>query len=461
MNENGLNFKAHTLLVLICGAGIGIAAWSATNIHAGIGGWITFAILGVAAAVAQLFPVHTPRNNAFSMSLVFTMPAVFLLPLPLIALLPVVQLLPEWLKERYPWYMVGFNASNWMLDLFAAWGIAHVIQNHLIGGNAGKAVAGVAAAVVLTVLNHAKLALIISFARGLTVRSTGLLSFESLSNEGVLAIIGLAVASFWNSNPYLVAVALAPLLLIHRSLAVQALKEEARVDPKTGLFNARHFAASLAEELGRAARFDRPLSLIMADLDLLRDINNTYGHLAGDAVLRGIAEVFRQQLRHYDVPARFGGEEFSILLPETPPDQAFEIADRIRRNVAARLFEVETSSEPIRATISMGVAGFPRDGHDMNELVHQADLAVYRAKLQGRNRVLDASDEPLLAQPEKRGPRLVSLPVQASDDPRKAHITLAHLLSMTSGLDCRPEGRAGEEDALGARALGVAGERQV
>jgi diguanylate cyclase (GGDEF)-like protein/putative nucleotidyltransferase with HDIG domain len=153
----------------------------------------------------------------------------------------------------------------------------------------------------------------------------------------------------------------------------------------------------------------------MADLDLLRDINNTYGHLAGDAVLRGIAEVFRQQLRHYDVPARFGGEEFSILLPETPSGEAYEIADRIRRAVAARSFDVETSSEPIRATISMGVAAYPRDGADMNELVHQADLAVYRAKLQGRNRVLDASDEPLLAQPEKRAPRLVSLPVEAHE----------------------------------------------
>jgi diguanylate cyclase (GGDEF)-like protein/putative nucleotidyltransferase with HDIG domain len=409
VNENGLNFKAHALLVLICGAGIGIAGWSAAHIHAGIGGWITFAILGVAAAVAQLFPVHTPRNNAFSMSLVFTMPAVFLLPLPLIALLPVVQLVPEWLKERYPWYMVGFNASNWMLDLFAAWGVAHLIQHHLIGGNAGKAASGVAAAVVLTVLNHAKLALIISFARGLTVRSTGLLSFESLSNEGVLAIIGLAVASFWNSNPYLVAVALAPLLLIHRSLAVQALKEEARVDPKTGLFNARHFAASLAEELGRAARFDRPLSLIMADLDLLRDINNTYGHLAGDAVLKGIAEIFRQQLRHYDVPARFGGEEFSILLPETPPEQALEIAERIRRAVAECEFEVETSDQPIRATVSIGIAGFPKDGMDANELIHQADLAVYRAKLQGRNRVLGASTEPLLM-PADRATRLVAVP---------------------------------------------------
>src|SRR4029077_7426221 len=173
-------------------------------------------------------------------------------------------------------------------------------------------------------------------------------------------------------------------------------QEEARVDPKTGLFNARHFAAALNEELQRAERFERPLSLVMADLDLLRDINNTYGHLAGDAVLQGIAEVFRSQLRHYDVPARFGGEEFAILLPETPPDQAFEIAERIRRTVADKTYDVETSSEPIRATVSIGVAGFPRAARAANELIHQADLAVYRAKLQGRTRVLDASSEPLL-----------------------------------------------------------------
>src|SRR5205085_9920689 len=164
-----------------------------------------------------------------------------------------------------------------------------------------------------------------------------------------------------------------------------------------------------AEELGRAQRFERPLSLIMADLDLLRDINNTYGHLAGDAVLKGIAEVFRAQLRNYDVPARFGGEEFSILLPETPPDHALEIAERIRRAVAERTFDVETSSEPIRATVSIGVAGFPHDGMDANELIHQADLAVYRAKLQGRNRVLGTSSEPLLLPAERTQP-LVAVP---------------------------------------------------
>src|SRR6266511_5727154 len=135
----------------------------------------------------------------------------------------------------------------------------------------------------------------------------------------------------------------------------------------------------------------------------------SYGHLAGDTVLQGIAEVFRAHLRHYDVPARFGGEEFAILLPETSPEQAFEIAERIRRTVAERAFDVETSSEPIHATVSIGVAGFPKDGTDANELIHQADLAVYRAKLQGRNRVLGASSEPLLV-PADRSARLVAVP---------------------------------------------------
>src|SRR3989442_6307802 len=96
-------------------------------------------------------------------------------------------------------------------------------------------------------------------------------------------------------------------------------------------------------------------------------------------------------------------------MPEPPPDQGVEIAERIRRAVAERPFDVETSSDPIRATVSIGVAGFPKDGTDANELIHQADLAVYRAKLQGRNRVLGASSEPLLV-PQDRSARLVAVP---------------------------------------------------
>jgi diguanylate cyclase (GGDEF)-like protein/putative nucleotidyltransferase with HDIG domain len=381
-------------------------------------GWTTFGILAFGAAASHTYTVRTSRDTAFHTSWVFLIPSALLLPPDLVALFGVVMHLPEWLKERYAWYIQSFNICNYTLGNLATWGAAKLMldANGLVPDEHLRwSLAGLVACTVAVGANHVVLAPMVTLARGHSLREAGVFSFESLSTDFILATLGLAVAAFWNLNPWLIPFALAPLLLIHRSLAIPQLQAEARVDPKTGLFNARHFAVVMQDELGRAERFQRPMSLIMADLDLLRDINNTYGHLAGDAVLRGIAEVFRQQLRHYDVPARFGGEEFSILLPETPSGEAYEIADRIRRAVAARSFDVETSSEPIRATISMGVAAYPRDGADMNELVHQADLAVYRAKLQGRNRVLDASDEPLLAQPEKRAPRLVSLPVAAHE----------------------------------------------
>jgi diguanylate cyclase (GGDEF)-like protein/putative nucleotidyltransferase with HDIG domain len=380
--------------------------------------WLAFFILGSAAATAQLFRVQTPRDQAYHTAIVFVIAAAFLLPPELVALMGIVQHIPEWLKIRYRWYLQTFNICNYVLASMAVWFLAH----HIMGWSAISdrtlrvAVAGLVCSFVFVAINHTVLALMLHFARGHTLRETGLFEVEHFSTDLVLAALGVATFAFWQSNPWLIPFSIAPLVLVHRSLAVPQLQAEARVDPKTGLFNARHFAAALSEEIGRAQRFERPMSLIMADLDLLRDINNSYGHLAGDAVLRGIADVFRAQLRHYDVPARFGGEEFSILLPETPPEQAMEIAERIRRAVAQRTFDVETSSEPIRATVSIGVAGYPKDGTDANELIHQADLAVYRAKLQGRNRVLSASSEPLLV-PSDRTARLIAVPEDEDPTP--------------------------------------------
>ena len=373
-------------------------------------GWLTFAILAVAVALAQFYVVRTPGNKSYHTTGVFLIAAVLLLPPELVAPIALLQHVPEWLKTRLTWYVQTFNILNYTLATMAAWGSAHVIlnlQGAIPNDDLRFAAAGVTAAAVLVALNSALVAPMLHWVNGHPMRQV--FSYQELSTELVFAAIGVALAAFWTGNPWLVPFAIAPLLLIHRALSVPQLQAEARVDPKTGLFNARHFAAALTEELGRSQRFERPMSLIMADLDLLREINNSYGHLAGDAVLKGIAEVFRGELRHYDVPARFGGEEFSILLPETPPEQALEIAERIRRAVAERLYEVETSSEPIRATVSIGVAGYPKDAEDANALIHQADLAVYRAKLQGRNRVLSASSDTLLT-PDERSIPLVAVP---------------------------------------------------
>ena len=391
---------------------VGAAIPLGPRIHSAGGAWTAFVVLSTCAAVAQLFVVRTVRNQAYHTSTVFLIAGALLLPPELVLLMGVVQHIPEWLKQRYPWYIQTFNISNYTLDTLAAWGVAQLVSDHApawLADGRRAAVTGLAACVVFIGLNHALMAGMLYLGRGHRPSQTGLFSPAMLSTEFVLASLGIGVAAFWHANQALIPFALAPLLLIHRALHVPHLEEQARIDAKTGLFNARHFAAVLTDELARAQRFDRPASLIMADLDLLRDINNSYGHLVGDEVLAGVAEVFREQLRDYDVPARFGGEEFAILLPETGYDQALAIAERIRRAVAGRLFDFEDASEAVRVTISMGVACFPQDGRSPNELVHHADLAVYRAKLQGRNRVQGARAEPLLVRAD-RAPRLVGLP---------------------------------------------------
>ena len=418
----GFPRRAAAFMALVAAATAAAAAPPVAELSSQTQGWPTFFVLAAAAAVAQLFVARAPRDSArYYTTIVFLIAAVLLLPAGLVALMGVVQHVPEWLKMRYPWYIQTFNILNYTLNCLAAWATAHVIlgPGHEFGVDGRSALAGAAACLVFVATNHVLLAAMMHFAERSPLARSELFTVESLSTDLFLAALGVISATIWVENAWLLPAVIAPLVLIHRSLNVPALEEEARVDPKTGLFNARHFAGQLREELARAERFGRPMSVVMADLDHLRDINNSYGHLAGDAVLHGIAQVFRRELRHYDVPARFGGEEFAILLPETPSGDALEIAERIRRAVASTTFEVETSSEPIRATVSCGVATFSTDGTDVNELIHQADLAVYRAKLQGRNRTLTASREPLLVPSERRS-RLAAVPEAAEAAPISA-----------------------------------------
>ena len=366
--------------------------------------WATFAILAACAGVAHLLVVVTPKNQGYAIDMVFVVAAVLLLPPELAVLVAVVQFIPGWLKERRPWYVQIFNTCDSMLAILAASAVFRYLPRGEPTGSRHLhyALAAAAAGIIFVAVNHLLLDEILHLARGHSFRELGVFSPANYAPDLVLVSVGIAVASFWRYNPVLVPLALVPLTLIQRSLAVPALEAEVRVDPKTGLFNARYFGGVFAEALERARRRRRPLALLMVDLDLLREINNTYGHLAGDGVIRAVAEVFRAYLRIEDVPARFGGEEYSVLLPDTPLDRALEIAERIRREVAARPIHVETATEPIQATVSIGVACFPTDGTTQTELIHQADLAVYRAKLQGRNRVVAGSTElGLLIEPSK------------------------------------------------------------
>jgi two-component system chemotaxis response regulator CheY len=166
----------------------------------------------------------------------------------------------------------------------------------------------------------------------------------------------------------------------------EKLLELTVTDPLTGLRNRRAFEKELAVQFERARRYERPLSLIIIDVDHFKSINDTWGHTAGDAVLSDVAHCIARQTRSSDLVARIGGEEFAVLLPETPLLEALQVAEKIRAAVASA--PLRTGKAAIPVTISAGVANIPHSQvSEPTELVHAADQALYRAKERGRNRV--------------------------------------------------------------------------
>lgn len=172
----------------------------------------------------------------------------------------------------------------------------------------------------------------------------------------------------------------------------EQLIQQASTDVLTGVANRRHFHEFLEEHFRLAARYGTPLSLFLADLDRFKALNDTYGHLTGDEVLRAVAARMKSVLRDADLLARFGGEEFVVVLPSTPLEGAIQSAERVREAIAAR--PVEVAGQEIPVTASFGVSAYRADALMTPEwLIKEADLALYEAKRAGRNCVRAAGDE--------------------------------------------------------------------
>jgi diguanylate cyclase (GGDEF)-like protein len=157
------------------------------------------------------------------------------------------------------------------------------------------------------------------------------------------------------------------------------------IDPLTGLFNRSFFFAAIEREIARCARSGRGFCLVMMDLDELKTVNDRHGHFHGDRVLRGVGEVIRQGVRRIDTPARYGGDEFVVVLPETDPTGAFVLAEKIRQGVES--LDVAIPRADVRPSLSIGVVAYPGDGRTADELIIAADAAMYRSKRSGKNRV--------------------------------------------------------------------------
>jgi diguanylate cyclase (GGDEF)-like protein len=162
----------------------------------------------------------------------------------------------------------------------------------------------------------------------------------------------------------------------------EEMEHKARTDYLTGLLNHRFFQTALGTELTRAQRHNHPLSLLLVDLDHLKDVNDRFGHPAGDAVIREVAETIRMTCRNFDFAARYGGEEFAVILPETPLEGAIQTAERIRERISLIEF-----SGVGHVTASIGIANYPVNALGKEDLIRVADRALYIAKNNGRNRV--------------------------------------------------------------------------
>ncbi len=159
-------------------------------------------------------------------------------------------------------------------------------------------------------------------------------------------------------------------------------------DELTGLYNRRHFQTVLQIEWKRAIRFHRNLSLLMIDVDHFKNYNDTFGHLQGDKVLRDMASLLVKSVRELDTIARFGGEEFIVLLPDTDKNGAIAVGEKLRKIIEAHRFADPNVSEIRSISISVGIASYPDDVREMDDLIDHADIALYDAKDSGRNRVV-------------------------------------------------------------------------
>jgi diguanylate cyclase (GGDEF)-like protein len=367
----------------VCAAVVAAAATS--TVSYGNVRWPLFVTVLVGGALAQLFATHTAGNQVFHTGIAFSVAAALVLPPELVVVVCVVQHVPEWLRQRYPWFIQGFNIANVMLSGLAAWVMRWSFERDGVfvtsSATTWGVIAAAAAAVTFVMVNHALLARMLRLARGHDVSESGLFTLDGLLQDGVVAAVGVGVAFTLLHSWALAVVLTLPLVLIQRALALPTLREQALTDHKTGLLNSRGIDQPARAEFARSRRLGRPLSVLLCDVDNLREINNSVGHLEGDAALAVVAAAFRAELRAYDLCARFGGDEFLVVLPDTDEEEAVVVAQRIQAWLEQN--PLPTSEGKLAVGISIGVGSLHEYEPEIGTMLARADAAMYAEKRAG------------------------------------------------------------------------------
>lgn len=335
---------------------------------------------------------------------VWQLPIALFLP-PVYALIaPVSKLIfTQWRTRQTVLYRRIFTTSAVGLAYGAASYAFHIILSQLSATTTGPGyhwLIWIAAAGVCALIRWAVNATLVTTAvkgsdRSVSVRQM-LFTKEPIYNDVAELCISLAAAVLVAANWFLIALFLPAMTLLQRSQRHAQLENASRVDAKTGLLNAVTWQREARVEISRAARTHTPLAVAMIDIDHFKQVNDTYGHLTGDAVLATLSATLRALLREYDIIGRFGGEEFAVLLPQTDAAAAAQITKRLCTKLAEITVPAGAGTVvhtvPLQVTVSIGVAALETSRRDLDELIAAADAALYRAKAQGRNQVCLSSE---------------------------------------------------------------------
>jgi diguanylate cyclase (GGDEF)-like protein len=331
---------------------------------------------------------------AKDMHAVWELPVAILLPLAYAPITPIIRIaLTQWRVRQGPLHRRVFSAAALGLSYLAASIVFHRLAAGVIG-TADPARHGFAWMMVVAagglIQRLVNSGLVLTAVKGsepaIRVRDVQF-GREPLYNDVTELCLAVLVAFGVASSPVALLFAFPFATLPLRALRHAQLVSDSRTDSKTGLLNARTWEREAADAVARAVRSGAPLAVAVLDLDWFKSVNDTYGHLFGDEVLRQIGRCLPGALREYDLAGRFGGEEFVVLLPQTRAVDAFRAADRVRSRIASLPLRAP-DGEFVRVTASVGVAALDAGSRrELNELLSAADAALYRAKRGGRNQV--------------------------------------------------------------------------
>ncbi|WP_375487386.1 diguanylate cyclase [uncultured Jatrophihabitans sp.] len=381
-----------------------VLAWAAYAVVRGSYSVRSLAILGLVAALAVIFEEVATRAARLKLRLsaelkrdmvsVWAVAAAIALPASSAVLLLGGVLVYIWFRQQrptgQPLNRKWFNGSTEILGCL----VAGVFVRSRPWEGLPLAGSGALLVLVATLIYAAiNRALVTAALVSVGVRGRALLGGkdDNLVELATLCLGGLVSLALLH-EPWLVLLSLVPMITLQRGAVVRELETVATTDAKTGLLNAVALEHVGQREVSRAEREDSALAVLIVDIDRFKRVNDRFGHLVGDAVLRGVGQALESGLREYDTVGRFGGEEFVALLPTAHEAEALVVAERLRAAVAAlRISEFDPRIEDATddgLSVSIGVACFGTHGVAMTDLLFAADTALYRAKNEGRNRVV-------------------------------------------------------------------------